>query len=91
LIASYSGGGDSSTAEVTSLQLEMKYLSNITGKDIYRRKAKKIMEVVDDIRMPDGLVPIFITPHSGEFSTSDIRLGSRDDSYYGILFSSLDI
>ena len=33
-IASYSDSGASSTAEATSVRLEMKYLSNITGNDI---------------------------------------------------------
>jgi mannosyl-oligosaccharide alpha-1,2-mannosidase len=61
----------------------MKYLSNITGNEIYWRKAEKVMEVVDAIAVPDGLVPIFIAPHSGKFTTREIRLGSRGDSYYG--------
>jgi hypothetical protein len=82
-VGSHSDGGASSTAEATSLQLEMKYLSNITGNDMYWRKVEKIMKVVDDIGVPDGLVPIFLAPDSGEFTTSEIRLGSRGDSHYG--------
>ncbi|KAF2800182.1 glycoside hydrolase family 47 protein [Melanomma pulvis-pyrius CBS 109.77] len=84
-IVSHADGGASSTAEATTLQLEMKYLSNITGNDIYWRKAEKVMEVVDGIGMPDGLVPIFIAPHLGRFTTREIRLGSRGDSYYEYL------
>jgi hypothetical protein len=89
-IGSYSDGGASSTAEVTSLQLEMKYLSNITGNNVYWRRVEKIMEVVDDAGVSDGLVPIFLAPDLGEFTSSEIRLGSRGDSYYGMLSSSLD-
>jgi hypothetical protein len=80
---SHTDGGGSSTAEATTLQLEMKYLSKITGNDIYWRKAEKVMEVVDGIGAPEGLVPIFISAQSGRFTSREIRLGSRGDSYYG--------
>jgi hypothetical protein len=81
-LVSHADGGASSTAEATTLQLEMKYLSNVTGKEIYWRKAEKVMEVVDRVNVHDGLVPIFIAPRSGQFTTREIRLGSRGDSYY---------
>lgn len=84
-IVSHTNGGASSTAEATTLQLEMKYLSNITGNGIYWRKAEKVMEVIDGIGAPEGLVPIFISPQSGRFTSREIRLGSRGDSYYGDL------
>lgn len=86
-LVSHADGGASSTAEATTLQLEMKYLSNITGNGVYWRKAEKVMEVIDGINVPDGLVPIFIAPQSGRFTTREIRLGSRGDSYYGNLLS----
>jgi mannosyl-oligosaccharide alpha-1,2-mannosidase len=76
-------GGASSTAETTTLQIEMKYLSNLTGNEIYWRKAENVMRVIDNNHAKDGLVPIFIDPSSGHFTTNEIRLGSRGDSYYG--------
>jgi hypothetical protein len=82
-IVSHADGGSSSTAEATTLQIEMKYLSKITGNGVYWRKAEKVMEVVDGNAAADGLVPILIAPHSGKFTTREIRLGSRGDSYYG--------
>lgn len=33
----------------------------------------------------DGLLPIFVDPKTGNFFMSDIRLGSRGDSYYEYL------
>ncbi|KAI4606241.1 hypothetical protein J4E80_010218 [Alternaria sp. BMP 0032] len=84
-LLSHADGGASSTAEATTLQLEMKYLSNVTGNGIYWRKAERVMEVVDSVNLHDGLVPIFITPDSGQFTTREIRLGSRGDSYYEYL------
>lgn len=80
-LVSHADGGSSSTAEATTLQLEMKYLSNITGNEVYWRKAEKVMQVVDGINAADGLVPIFISPHSGKFTSREIRLGSRGDLF----------
>ncbi|KAH6864713.1 mannosyl-oligosaccharide 1,2-alpha-mannosidase [Alternaria rosae] len=74
-LVSDADGGASSTAEATTLQIEMKYLSNVTGNEIYWRKAEKVMEVVDSVNVHDGLIPIFITPRSGQFTTREIRLG----------------
>lgn len=82
-IVSHADGGASSTAEAATLQLEMKYLANLTGKDIYWRKAEHVMKVLDDNHMEDGLLPIFVHPDTGKFTSREIRLGSRGDSYYG--------
>lgn len=82
-IPSHDDGGASSTAEATSVQLEMKYLSKLTGEVHYWEKAEKVMQVVDDNGMKDGLLPIFIYADRGSFRGSNIRLGSRGDSYYG--------
>lgn len=82
-IPSHDDGGASSTAEATSLQLEMKYLAKLTGETHYWEKAEKVMEVVDNNGMEGGLLPIFIYADLGTFRGSNIRLGSRGDSYYG--------
>lgn len=82
-IPSHFDGGSSSTAEASTLQLEMKYLAHLTGKEIYWRKSEEVMRVLDDNGMQDGLLPIFVHPESGKFTSSEIRLGSRGDSYYG--------
>jgi len=84
-VVSHADGGASSTAEVTTLQLEMKYLANLTGNEMNWRKAEHVMKVVDDNAAVDGLVPIFVDANSGRFLTREIRLGSRGDSYYGAL------
>ncbi|KAJ5171486.1 Glycoside hydrolase family 47 [Penicillium coprophilum] len=84
-IPSHADGGASSTAEATTLQLEMKYLAHITGKEVYWRKAEHVMKVIDDHCMPGGLSPIFVHPDTGNFRYQEIRLGSRGDSYYEYL------
>lgn len=82
-IPSHADSGASSTAEATTLQLEMKYLAKLTGEAMYWEKAEKVMEVIDKNAAKDGLVPIFINAMTGKFHGSEIRLGSRGDSYYG--------
>ncbi|KAG9017644.1 mannosyl-oligosaccharide alpha-1,2-mannosidase [Tulasnella sp. 427] len=80
-------GGLASTAEATTLQLEFRYLSNVTGDPKYWEAAVKVMKTVKQALPPNGpyLVPIFISPQDGRFRSSDVRLGSRGDSYYEYL------
>ena len=68
---------------LTTLQIEMKYLSYLTSNATYWRKAEHVMKVVDSNRAQDGLVPIFIDPKSGKFAHQEIRISSRRDSYDG--------
>ncbi|PNH38726.1 hypothetical protein VD0004_g8110 [Verticillium dahliae] len=84
-VISHADDGASSTAEVTTLQLEFKYLAKLTGEKYYWDKVEKVMQVVDDNGAQDGLVPIYIYATSGKFRGSNIRLGSRGDSYYEYL------
>lgn len=78
-------GGLSSTSEVSTLQLEFNYLSYVSGDQKYGLEAMKVMEHIKTLPKVEGLVPIYISPHSGEFSGENIRLGSRGDSYYEYL------
>lgn len=82
---SHQDNGASSTAEAGSLQLEMKYLSKLTGETSYWQGTERVIQVIDDNGARDGLVPIFIYADKGTFQGSNIRLGSRGDSYYEYL------
>ncbi|KDR85933.1 hypothetical protein GALMADRAFT_235110 [Galerina marginata CBS 339.88] len=75
----------SSIAEVATLQLEFRYLSQLTGREEYWCAVEKVMEVVKRARLPHGLASIFIRIEDGQFDTSVIRLGSRGDSFYEYL------
>ncbi|XP_058095324.1 mannosyl-oligosaccharide 1,2-alpha-mannosidase MNS3 [Magnolia sinica] len=77
--------GLSSTSEVSTLQLEFNYLSAISGDPKYGSEAMKVLEHLKTLPKVEGLVPIFISPQSGEFTGENIRLGSRGDSYYEYL------
>jgi hypothetical protein len=84
-IPSHDDGGASSTAEAATLQLELKYLTKLTGEAFYWHKAEKVIQVIDDNGMEDGLLPIYIYAYDGHFRGNNIRLGSRGDSYYEYL------
>lgn len=77
--------GASSTAEAATLQLEMKYLSKVTGEPVYWERAELVIKAIESQKREDGLLPIFIYPATGEFRGENIRLGSRGDSYYEYL------
>ncbi|GAB2254302.1 hypothetical protein Droror1_Dr00022111 [Drosera rotundifolia] len=77
--------GLSSTSEVSTLQMEFNYLSIVTGDPKYSFHAMKVLEHIKTLPKVEGLVPIYISPHTGEFSGQNIRLGSRGDSYYEYL------
>lgn len=77
--------GLSSTSEASTLQLEFNYLSFLTGDPKYSVESMKVLEHMKTLPKLEGLVPIYISPSSGEFSGSNIRLGSRGDSYYEYL------
>ncbi|KAF7295445.1 alpha-1,2-Mannosidase [Mycena indigotica] len=77
--------GSVSTAEATTLQLEFRYLAEQTGNKEYWYKVEKVMQVVDKAKLPNNLVPISMNSNDGSFTPSEIRLGSRGDSYYEYL------
>ncbi|KAG8825522.1 mannosyl-oligosaccharide alpha-1,2-mannosidase [Serendipita sp. 401] len=77
--------GLSSTAEAATLQLEFKYLAHLTDDLTYWKAAEKVMDVIRNAGGMTGLVPIFMRPEQGVFMTSEIRFGSRGDSYYEYL------
>ncbi|KAK6343898.1 mannosyl-oligosaccharide alpha-1,2-mannosidase [Orbilia brochopaga] len=84
-VESHADGGASSTAEAATLQLEMKYLAKLMGEKVYWERAERVIQVIDNNNVQDGLVPIFIYATTGKFRGREIRLGSRGDSYYEYL------
>lgn len=79
-------GPDSSTSEVTTIQLEFIDLSRETGDSKYEDAVNSVTNHVHGLPKTDGLVPIFINANSGQFRMSAaITLGARGDSYYEYL------
>ncbi len=88
-VPSHADGGASSTAEAATVQLEFKYLAKLTGETHYWEKVEKVVEIISNNHMPDGLLPIFIYADTGLFRGENIRLGSRGDSYYEYLIKHI--
>lgn len=83
-----SGHGEyvqASTAEAATLQLEFKYMSFLLKSKPHWDKAEKVMRVIENNSVEDGLAPIFIGISNGKFGNGLISLGSRGDSYYEYL------
>ncbi|CAF0845338.1 unnamed protein product [Adineta ricciae] len=81
----YGWTSDLTTAEVGTVQLEMRDLSRITGDNKYENAADRSAAVLHDQAKNDGLVPIFVSSITGQFSGEIISLGARGDSYYEYL------
>jgi len=76
---------DSSTSEVTTIQLEFRDLSRSTGNPSFEDVAFKVSKLIHKLPKTQGLVPIFINPNTGQWKESTITLGARGDSYYEYL------
>ncbi|XP_070286344.1 endoplasmic reticulum mannosyl-oligosaccharide 1,2-alpha-mannosidase isoform X2 [Myotis yumanensis] len=78
---------DSTVAEVTSIQLEFRELSRLTGDKKFQEAAEEVTRHVHSLSgKKDGLVPMFINTHSGLFTHGGVfTLGARADSYYEYL------
>lgn len=77
---------DSSTSEVTTIQLEFRDLSRCLEEPRFEDSVAKISEIIHSLEKTEGLVPIFINANSGKFRKhSTITFGARGDSYYEYL------
>ena len=77
---------DSSTSEVTTIQLEFRDLSRCTNDNSFEKAVSAVSRKVHNLPKTQGLVPIFTNPNTGKFRKgSTITLGARGDSYYEYL------
>ncbi|XP_017480326.1 PREDICTED: endoplasmic reticulum mannosyl-oligosaccharide 1,2-alpha-mannosidase [Rhagoletis zephyria] len=77
---------DSSTSEVTTIQLEFRDLSRSANISIYEIVSHAVNKKVHALEKINGLVPIFINANTGTFRNyATISLGARGDSYYEYL------
>ncbi|KAJ3208629.1 mannosyl-oligosaccharide alpha-1,2-mannosidase [Clydaea vesicula] len=78
--------GASTTSEVSTIQLSFNYLSYLTKDNKYAKAARKVMDILEKNEPATSLVPILVSPQTGKYVGSTIRLGSRGDSYYEYLW-----
>lgn len=72
-------------AEVTTVQLELRYLTHVTGEKKYQEVADRAMETVLKAAGTKGIVPIYLVKDSPAFSGKKISFGAMGDSYYEYL------
>lgn len=77
--------GATSIAEAGSIQLEFKYLAKLTGEAEYWKLAEHPIKLIDLQSPRDGLVQPAIHPDTGKFKGDSITVGSKVDSYYGMV------
>lgn len=69
---------DSSTSEVTTIQLEFRDLSRISNDPSFENAVSRVSDKIHQLPKTDGLVPIFVNANSGNFRAfSTISLGAR--------------
>eukprot|EP01117_Protostelium_nocturnum_P007424 TRINITY_DN2657_c0_g1_i5.p1 TRINITY_DN2657_c0_g1~~TRINITY_DN2657_c0_g1_i5.p1 ORF type:complete len:660 (-),score=267.88 TRINITY_DN2657_c0_g1_i5:140-2098(-) len=73
---------ESPLSEVTTIQLEFIALSHHTGNPIYKEKALKVYDILNDQNVEDGLFSVYVDVNSGKTSRSHITLGALGDSFY---------
>lgn len=77
--------GSISTAEVGSIELELRELSRSSNIAVFEKVAQDITSHLHRMRKLDSLVPAFINPNGNFMRTASITVGSSADSYYEYL------
>eukprot|EP01137_Pigoraptor_chileana_P022435 Opistho-2@6966 len=78
-------GGSSILAEVGTLDLEFRYLSDASGDPKFAEKVQKVRDHLDRIDKPSGMYANFMNPFHGSWSSSHASLGALGDSFYEYL------
>lgn len=78
-------GGSSILADLGTEQVELIGLSQRTGNPVYMETAEKVIDKLKEIFPSDGLLPMFISPHSGQPTTSKVTFGAMGDSFFEYL------
>ncbi|KAH7671697.1 Glycoside hydrolase family 47 protein [Dioscorea alata] len=81
-------GGSSILADSGTEQLEFIALSQRTGDPKYQQKVENVITQLQKTYPDDGLLPIYINPHSGTPSHSTITFGAMGDSFYEYLLKA---
>ena len=75
-------GGATSSASAGGVQLELKYVTKLTGEKNYWETAEKAIQKLDGIGAKDGLLPSLVNPELTAFQGKEVRLGEGGEYYY---------
>ena len=73
---------NTSIADSTGLQLELRYISKLTGEKLFWDSAEKVMQAIENARAKTYLLPQTISPEKGNFLNNHIKLGGGSDNYF---------
>ena len=72
-------------AELGTLQVDFRYLSEMTGDPSFATLATRAFDLMCSKSPPHGLYPIYVRTESGSFSTRQVTFGALGDSFYEYL------
>ncbi|KAL3145318.1 hypothetical protein ABBQ38_001578 [Trebouxia sp. C0009 RCD-2024] len=75
----------STLSEFGSEQLEFAKLSMHSGNSSYADKAESVIRYLYEQHPDKGLMPLYLNPKTGRFTTTKLSLGALGDSYYEYL------
>ena len=78
-------GGASILAEIGTLQVEFRYLSQHTGNPVYAQKVNKVFDLMATKHPAHGLFPIYVSTQNGDFQNNQVTFGALGDSFYEYL------
>jgi len=78
-------GGASVLADLGTEQVEFIALSQRTGIPKYKEKVEKVIKQLRKVFPSDGLLPIYISPDSGQPGYAKVSFGAMGDSFYEYL------
>jgi len=78
-------GGAVLLAEVGTIQVEFRYLSEVMHKKVYAEKVNKVFDILSNMRSIDGLFPYEININGPTFRNSVLTFGAMADSFYEYL------
>ncbi|KAJ8978369.1 hypothetical protein NQ317_018601 [Molorchus minor] len=84
----WASGSSSILSEFGTLHLEMAYLSDVTGKTVYRNKVDHIRKVLRELDKPNGLYPNYLNPKTGKWGQHHMSMGALGDSFYEYLLKA---
>lgn len=81
----WASGDCSILSEIGTLHMEFAYLSEVTGKSVYKEKVEGVRKRLADATKPMGLYPNYMNPRSGSWCQHHSSLAGLGDSFYEYL------
>ncbi|XP_075253941.1 mannosyl-oligosaccharide 1,2-alpha-mannosidase IA-like isoform X2 [Convolutriloba macropyga] len=81
----WAAGGSSILSEFGTLQLEMDYLSHVSGDPLFKDKVQKINRHLRSIKTDSNLYSNYLNPATGKWGSAHYSVGALGDSFYEYL------